>query len=254
MTSMLWWRVAGLTRCLGEQFSQASAARGVAMLCVAVYLMQVICRHVACVAGYSFEYLLLHCFGLCPSLFAAGFVWQLITYLFLHLNVWHLVCNTLGLLMLGSGVEAEIGAKRFLRLFLLGGVVGGLAWVLLDLAVMALAAAAAGLPPGLAAIGRIAVAHRVVTAEGNAICIGASGGLFALIGACAALFPRRRVLLFLVWPVRANRFAAVLGILTVVFLIYGLGNVAHLTHLAGGVAGYLYGRRLSADGWGDGAG
>jgi membrane associated rhomboid family serine protease len=225
----------------------------VALLCVAVYLMQGICRQVACVAGYSFEYLLLHCFGLCPALFATGFIWQLGTYLFLHLNVWHLLCNALGLLLLGGGVEGEIGAKRFLRLFFLGGVAGGLAWVLWDLAVMALAGGPAWLPTGLAALGRLAASQRVVTAEGSALCIGASGGLFALIGAIAALFPRRRLLLFLVWPVRARRFAVVLGGLSVVFLIYGLGNVAHLTHLVGGVAGYLYGRRLAAEGWGDGA-
>jgi membrane associated rhomboid family serine protease len=250
MTSMLWWRWAGLARSLGEQLSRAPAARGVALLCGVVYLMQLICRRVPCVAGYSFEELLLYCFGLCPSLFTAGFVWQLVTYLFLHLNIWHLLCNALGLLLLGAGVEMEIGARRFLRLFFIGGVAGGLAWVLLDLAVAAWAAAAELLPPALAQGAHLAAARRA--AGPGAICIGASGGLFALIGACAALFPRRRLLLFLVWPVRVSRFAVVLGVLTIGFLIYGFGHVAHLTHLAGGVAGYLYGRRLAAEGWGDG--
>ena len=95
------------------------------------------------------------------------------------------------------------------------------------------------------------MAHRVVTPEGNVICIGASGGVFALVGACAALFPRRELLLFLVWPVPARSFALALGVGAVIFALYGLGHVAHLTHLAGGIAGYLYGMHLAADGWGD---
>ncbi|MEI8244095.1 MAG: rhomboid family intramembrane serine protease [bacterium] len=247
----LFRRVADLAIHVRDLLFYAPAARWTAITCLAVFLIQRVCGRVECFPGYSFEYLLLHCFGLCPALLASGFAWQLVTYLFLHLNGVHLVFNTLAILLLGAGVEMEIGTRRFLRLFLLGGIVGGLAWALFDLSAVRLSGATGNAPAWLRALAAAAVQHRVVTSEGNAICIGASGGVYALVGACAALFPRRRVLLFLVWPIRARRLAIALGLGAVALAIYGLGNVAHLTHLAGGIAGYLYGLHLAADGWGD---
>ena len=244
-------RLANLMPHIRDLLAYAPAARWTAIVCFAVFLIQCICSHVECVPGYTFDYLLLHCFGLCPTLLANGFVWQLITYMFLHQNSMHLIFNMLAILLLGAGVEMEIGAKRFLRVFLLGGFVGGLAWALFDLTTVRLADAAGHVPGWLAVLAAHAVAHRVVTPEGNAICIGASGGVFALVGACAALFPRRDILLFLILPMRVRTFAIILGIGAALFMLYGLGNVAHLTHLAGGIAGYIYGLRLAADGWGD---
>ena len=244
-------RFADLMANLRDLLSYAPAARWTVIACLTVFLVQRVCSYVECVQGYTFETLLLHCFGLCPALLASGFVWQLITYMFLHLNGVHLLFNTLAVLLLGAGVEREIGTKRFLRVFLLGGIVGGLAWALFDLTIVRLAGGSWNAPEWLGALAANAVRHRVLTSEGNVICIGASGGVFALVGACAALFPRRRILLFLVWPVRARRFAIALGIGAAAFALYGLGNVAHLTHLAGGIAGYLYGLHLSAAGWGD---
>jgi membrane associated rhomboid family serine protease len=242
-------RLAELVIHVRDLLSYAPAARWTAITCLAVFLIQRVCSRVECIQGYSFEYLLWHCFGLCPALLATGFVWQLVTYMFLHLNWVHLVFNTLAVLLLGAGVELEIGTKRFLRVFLLGGIVGGLTWALFDLTTVCLASGCGHVPGWLAAFAASAVAHRVVTSEGHAICIGASGGVFALVGVCAALFPRRRVYLFLIWPVRARRLAIVLGVGAVFFALYGLGNVAHLTHLAGGIAGYLYGLHLVAGGW-----
>ncbi|MEO5368290.1 MAG: rhomboid family intramembrane serine protease [Magnetococcus sp. WYHC-3] len=249
--SRMFWRFRSLAEHIRSLLLHAPAARWTVITCLAVFLVQLVCSRVDFVPGYSFAYLLWHCFGLCPALFAAGFFWQLLTYMFLHLNWAHLVLNGLAVLLLGAGVEMEIGTRRFLRVFLLGGIVGGLAWVLFDLATVRLAAGFSGEPAWLTALADGLAARRVVTPEGNAICLGASGGVFALVGACAALFPRRQMLLFLVWPVRTRRLAIALGIGTIIFAIYGIGHVAHLTHLVGGIAGYVYGLRLAADGWGD---
>lgn len=249
--SRLFRRLADLLVQVRDLLSYAPAARWASITCLAVFLLQRVCSHVDFVKGYPFDYLLLHCFGLCPDLLAAGFVWQPVTYMFLHQNWVHLLFNTLAVLLLGAGVEMEIGTKRFLRLFLLGGIVGGLAWALFDLTTVRCAEGFWHVPGWLQAFAVKAVAHRIVTRENHAICIGASGGVFALVGACAALFPRRHMYIFFVWPVRARRLAIVLGVGAIVFAVYGLGNVAHLTHLAGGIAGYLYGLHLVADGWGD---
>jgi membrane associated rhomboid family serine protease len=235
-----------------EFLALAPAARWTVAICLAVFGMQWVCDRTAMADGYTFGYLLLHAFGLCPPLFAHGFVWQVFTYMAWHGNAWHLALNCLTILLFGAAVEVEIGSRRFLRALLLGGVVGGLAWVGWDLGLMRLAAAATP-PAWLRPLIEHAVARRAPLPDGMVICIGASGGVFALIGAYAAIFPRRRVVVFLGWPVtlRARDLAILLGVATVACAIYGLGNVAYVTHLFGGLAGYFYGLRLAAAGWGD---
>jgi len=76
------------------------------------------------------------------------------------------------------------------------------------------------------------------------------------MGTYAAVFPRRRVtlLLFFVLPVTLSARALIFGfgVVTLVALIVGAGEgqIAHAAHLAGGVAGYLYGRAvLGGNGW-----
>ena len=71
--------------------------------------------------------------------------------------------------------------------------------------------------------------------------------MFALIGAYAALFPRREVtVLILFFPVRmkARTLAIFLGILTVIEAVVVESQIAYAAHLAGGVAGYMYGNSL----------
>ena len=231
----------------------APAARWLTIACLAVFLVQRLADGVVVAYGISFGSVFQLLFGLCPPLLAKGFGWQLLTYMFLHGNLPHLLLNGLTLLLIGTALEMEIGVARFLRVFTIGGVLGGLAWALFVLGAGWLAAhGGAGLAWLHAAASRLA-SQRGVNVEGVTICVGASGAIFGLIGAYAALFPRRRLVLLLGWPVvlRARTAALVLGLGTVVFAAVGLGNIAYLTHMAGGLAGYAYGRRLAVDGWGD---
>jgi membrane associated rhomboid family serine protease len=165
--------------------------------------------------------------------------------MFLHGSLLHLLLNTFTLVFFGSGLEFEVGARRFWRIFLLGGIVGGLGWVLADLFEPRLVAWLASGPAWGGGVLQALHLHR--NAAGHGICIGASGGVFALIGAYAALFPRHEtMILVLFWPVRlkARTLAVILGVVTVGEAVLGLGQVAYAAHLAGGVAGYVYGVRL----------
>jgi len=231
----------------------APAARWVAFSCTAVFCVQRVCQHVEVAAGVSFGAALLSCFGLCPSLLASGFVWQIFTYMFLHGSWIHLLLNMLTLLLFGAGLEAEIGSRNFMRVFLLGGVVGGVVWAGFDFSVTRLAGHMAEHEPWVKVIVSWLLAQRGAPLGVSSICVGASGGVFALIGAFAAIFPRREVILFVGWPLRlrARTVAVLLGLVTVVFGIYGLGNVAYLTHLSGGLAGYWCGLRMARHGFGD---
>jgi membrane associated rhomboid family serine protease len=162
-------------------------------------------------------------FGLSRFGIAHGAVWQLGTYLFLHGGFWHIILNMFGLVTFGREMEASLGSRRFALLYFGCGLAGGLGWMLLS-------------------------------STGGAPCIGASGAVFGVLGAFAALFPQRQVtlLLFFVLPVRmtARAMAIVFGLISIMLMFTTDGNIAHAAHLAGGVAGYLYGRRwVKRGGW-----
>jgi membrane associated rhomboid family serine protease len=161
-------------------------------------------------------------FAVSPSGLRHLHLWQPVTYMFLHGGIWHILMNMLMLYLFGSEVEGVLGARRFRRLYLGCGVLAGLGWV----AVTALTGHA----------GR---------------CVGASGAVYGIVGAFAAMFPERRItlLLFFVLPVTltAATMAIGMGLISVAMMIAGDGNVAHAAHLAGGVVGALCGWRLRGE-------
>ena len=217
-------------------FSPAAVTLAVLLICF--FLIQRVALGVDLVDGYSFGALLTQCFGLHAPLLARGFVWQVVTYLFLHGSWLHVTLNLLTVLLFGAGLEMEIGGRRFWTVFLVGGAIGGLGWVMCDAMQPALAAAFPG----------VAQALGLRTQPGvYGTCIGASGGVFALIGVYAALFPRREtVVLVLVFPVRmrARTLAVFLGLATIIEAVLLRSQIAYTAHLAGGFAGYFYGLAL----------
>ncbi len=64
-----------------------------------------------------------------------GFIWQFITFQFLHGGLPHLVLNSLGLYFFGRPLEGELGRREFLKLYLFSGVLGGVLQALLGLTV-----------------------------------------------------------------------------------------------------------------------
>ena len=109
-----------------------------------------------------------------------GFVWQLLTFQFMHAGLWHLVFNCWAIYVFGRAIEETLGWKKFLILYLSSGVVGGICQVL-----------AALLWPDL---------------FGGPV-VGASAGGFGLMAAFAVLFPERELvlLLFFISPIRDDR-------------------------------------------------
>lgn len=105
-------------------------------------------------------------------------VWRYVTFQFLHSpeNYWHIMMNMLGLYLIGSPLEQHWGARRFLRFYLGCGAFAGMVYV----AALALLAPDLKLP-----------------------IIGASGGVYAIVLACAVLFPQfKLILLFFPVPIR----------------------------------------------------
>jgi len=215
--------------------SFAPAAVVLAVLCVFFFVIQRVASGVEFLDGYSFGTMLTYCFGLHAPLLAEGFVWQVVTYLFLHGSWMHLGLNVLTVLLFGAGVEMEIGSRRFWTVFLVGGAIGGLGWVACDALQPIMAAASP-------TVARVLALRTEPGVYGT--CVGASGGVFALIGAYAALFPRREtVVLVVFFPVRmkARTLAVFLGVITIAEAVLLRSQIATAAHLVGGVAGYLYG-------------
>lgn len=153
------------------------------------------------------------------SALKAGHWWTLLTYQFLHddTNILHILFNCLIISVLGRILEMYFGKWRFLTLYLLGGIFGGL----LELAISS-------------------VLHRP---EGQ--LIGASAGASGLVAAFATLFPfeRLKVLILFVIPIAMN--ARTLLWFSIIVSIVGMtgiipGNIAHAAHLGGLFFGILY--------------
>jgi membrane associated rhomboid family serine protease len=138
-------------------------------------------------------------------------VWELISYQFLHQGPMHLISNMLGLYFLGPDVERGLGTNRFFTLYFLSGILGGLGWALL--------------------------------APTWHSCVGASGAVFGVLGAYAALYPNRELILiiFPFKPVKAWVLVLFFGAYELLHTIDGPGGaVANAAHLGGGIAGYIY--------------
>lgn len=93
-----------------------------------------------------------------PEGVAEGQWYRLVTSMFLHQEVWHIVFNMLGLWWLGGPLEAALGRARYLTLYMLSGLAGS--------------------------------ALTYWLAAPNQPSLGASGAIFGLLGATAVLMRR----------------------------------------------------------------
>jgi membrane associated rhomboid family serine protease len=142
------------------------------------------------------------------------FVWNYITFQFLHGGPMHLIFNMLGLYFLGMVLEKAWGPRRFVTFYLVCGVFAGICHVVMTYALDG----ATWIP-----------------------LLGASGGVYGIVVACAILFPQiRLVLLFFLVPIR---FAAILFLGVAVYSIFqggAGGGVAHAAHLGGAVMAAIW--------------
>jgi membrane associated rhomboid family serine protease len=164
--------------------------------------------------GYALEPLL----GLVPYFVTHRlFLWQPVTYLFLHGGFFHLAFNLLVLWMFGCELERAWGNRFFLKYFFVCGIGAGIFVALLT-------PANASLVP----------------------TIGASGALYGVLLAYGLLFPDRKILLWFVLPIRAKHFVLFIGAVAFYSTLTLPGSgISHLAHLSGLVIGYIYLR-----GWG----
>ncbi|MFH2106625.1 MAG: rhomboid family intramembrane serine protease [Candidatus Micrarchaeota archaeon] len=151
-----------------------------------------------------------------PNLMASQ-PWRLITSVFLHspTDVTHILFNCYALFLFGSILESRVTKNEYWVLFFGAGLVGSLlfyAVILLGLA-----------PPALA--------------------LGASGAIFGLIGAVAAMMPNMRI--FVMFIPMTMRTAALFWVaISIIGTLDTTSTIGHMAHLGGLVFGWAYGKHL----------
>jgi membrane associated rhomboid family serine protease len=152
-----------------------------------------------------------------------GEIWRLLTYAFLHQPdaIFHILFNMLFLWWFGSDVEDLYGPREFLIFYLSACLAGGLLFFFTALTWL----------PGQP-------------------CIGASGGVLAVLTLCAIHYPRRTILLFFILPVPLWLFLIFAVALDAhAFLTQAQSGTAVAAHLGGVLFAGVYYRlhwRLSA--------
>src|SRR6185295_16811627 len=114
--------------------------------------------------------------------------WQLVTYMFLHGGVSHILFNMLALWMFGTELERIWGTRYFLKYYFVTGVGAAILTILFSLLPFEFAFALRG-----------------------AIIIGASGAIYGLLLAYALYFPDRPIYMYLLFPIPAKYFVMIMG-------------------------------------------
>ena len=164
---------------------------------------------------------------LVPFAVLHGWIWQLVSYSFLHAGLFHILFNMLTLWMFGSTLESDWGFHQFLEFYFF--CVVGAALVTIGIAYLAL----------VPAFSFLAISPFTPT-------VGASGGIFGVMVAFAMLYGDREFMMFpLPFMIRAKYLVAILIFIALAGAFQGLGvgraaTVAYFAHLGGAFFGWLY--------------
>ncbi len=150
-----------------------------------------------------------------------GYVWQLLTYMFMHAGLLHILFNCWAIYVFGHDVEEALGRSSFIALYLASGILGGLVQML------------AGL----------------LSPEYAGPVVGASAAAFGLGAAFAVLFPDRLLLLFFILPIRAKYLLLIGGLLAAYGFLRPGDGVAHAAHLGGMLTGIAFVRYAAHWDW-----
>jgi membrane associated rhomboid family serine protease len=145
--------------------------------------------------------------------------WTIITYMFTHFNVWHILFNMLMLYWFGRIFMQYLTARQLLSTYLLGGLAGAVLYIIFINSF-----------PGL---------HGYL---GGAM-LGASAAIMAIVVAIAVYVPNYTIYLFFLGPVRLKYIA--IGFVIIDVLMIASDNAGgNIAHLGGAIYGFWFTSRL----------
>ncbi len=141
--------------------------------------------------------------------------WTLVTYFFVHSlrDVFHILFNMLFLYWFGKLIDEYLGSRRLVNMYILGGLAGGISYLILSNAA-----------PGFA----------------GTHLIGASGAVYAVVVGAATLMPNYTFVLFLLGPVKIKYIAGFYVLMSYVGLVIGGNMGGDIAHLGGALMGFLF--------------
>ena len=189
---------------------------------IIVFVVLIVTRTILYLTGASgiygliMQYLALNSF---PLTFLTR-PWTLITYFFTHEGFLHIIFNMLNLYWFGQLIREYLGNKKLVSLYFLGGLAGGILYLLFY-----------NLIPYFE--NRAAVA----------VMIGASASILAIITAAATLLPDYTFNLLLLGPVRIKYIAAFLIVLSISGAV-GDNAGGNIAHIGGAIIGFIFIKQL----------
>ena len=149
-------------------------------------------------------------FGFTPLLgLEKGYLWQLITYMFLHGGILHIFFNMFILFMFGTHLERTLGKSRFLFLYFLSGI-------------------------------GAALLQALVQYNSTATMIGASGAVMGIAAGFAYFSPNAILLIFGIFPVKAWKVVFFYGIYELFRSFDQSSSIAHIAHFGGLVTALVF--------------
>ena len=186
--------------------------------------------------------------------------WQIITHMFMHGNLMHILFNMFALWMFGTAVETQLGSKKFLFLYIsagLGAVLFQLGYYYFNY----LPLYSELIDSGLVGSDIIQMLKTNETTGNvspeqlrglkelfgiyNASMVGASGCIMGVLAAFGMMNPEAKLfLIFLPIPIKAKYFIPGIILLDVISAISGQSffspsNTAYMAHVGGAVVGFL---------------
>jgi membrane associated rhomboid family serine protease len=140
------------------------------------------------------------------------FIWQPVTYMFLHGGIWHLIFNMLTLWMFGMQLETDWGTRQFLKYYFICGIGAGIC----------------------------IVAVNALVGDRYTPTLGASGAIMGLLLAFGVLYPNQRVLMSFLFPIKAKYLVMIYAAVELWSTFGPNTGVSSIAHLSGMLVGYIY--------------
>jgi len=142
--------------------------------------------------------------------------WTLITYMFTHKDIWHILFNMLWLYWFGRIFLEYLDGRKLVAVYLLGGISGALVYIL-----------SFNIFPAFTGV------------VSDSVAIGASASVMAIVIAIAAYVPDYTVQLFLLGRIKIKYMALAIFVLTSI-MDFSVNSGGKLAHIGGAFFGYIY--------------
>jgi membrane associated rhomboid family serine protease len=185
---------------------------------ILVFGIVLVARVILTISGFELWYKTGISFLMMPAALSALLIqpWSIFSYMFLHEGVFHILFNMLFLFWFGMIIHQYLGSRKLANLYILGGLVGAVFYVLI-----------------------YNVAPYFSQSLATSRMLGASAGVFAVVVGAATLTPNTTFFLMLLGPVRIKYIAIFYVILSFANSI-GSNAGGEIAHLGGALLGFLY--------------